>query len=54
MDEEELELIGLSVVCHTEGCENEDITIEVLADAQSPVVICGPCGQEITDVTPQD
>jgi hypothetical protein len=33
--------------CHTTGCENENIGIEILDP--SPNVVCGPCGIEITD-----
>ena len=33
--------------CHTDGCENNGIGIEILDPAD--MVICGPCGQEITD-----
>jgi hypothetical protein len=35
------------VTCHTTGCENENIGIEVIDPA--PNVYCGPCGVEITD-----
>lgn len=35
------------VTCHTSGCENENIGIEVIDPA--PTVTCGPCGVEITD-----
>jgi hypothetical protein len=35
------------VTCHTEGCENNGIGIEVLDPM--PTVICGACGIEITD-----
>ncbi len=35
------------VTCHTTGCENENIGIEFVDPADT--VICGPCGQEITD-----
>jgi hypothetical protein len=35
------------VTCHTVGCENKDIGIEVVDPVET--VICGPCGQEITD-----
>jgi hypothetical protein len=35
------------VTCHTSGCENENIGIEFVDPAD--VVICGCCGQEITD-----
>lgn len=43
------------VTCHTKGCENENIGIEFFDPADT--VICGPCGQEITDkveVTPEE
>jgi hypothetical protein len=35
------------VTCHTTGCENENISIELIDP--EPTVICGACGQEITD-----
>jgi hypothetical protein len=35
------------VICHTAGCENENIGIEFVDPA--PTVICGVCGVEITD-----
>jgi hypothetical protein len=35
------------VTCHTENCLNNGIAIEILDP--EPTVICGPCGQEITD-----
>ena len=38
--------------CTTVGCENADIPIQVTADATDPTVICGPCGQPITNITP--
>jgi hypothetical protein len=43
------------VTCHTTACENENIGIEFIDP--EPTVICGPCGQEITDkveVTPKE
>ena len=40
------------VTCHTDGCENSDIAIIIGADAENPIVVCGPCGQQITDVQP--
>lgn len=40
------------VTCHTEGCENAEIVIRVSAVADSPHVVCGPCGIQIEDVTP--
>jgi hypothetical protein len=38
------------VTCHSAGCENSDITIRVSAVADSPYVVCGPCGVQIEDV----
>lgn len=35
------------VTCHTVGCENENISIEIVDPANT--VICGVCGVEITD-----
>jgi hypothetical protein len=46
------ELAQFNVTCHTEGCENTEITIEVSAVAEAPHVICGPCGIQIEDVVP--
>jgi hypothetical protein len=37
----------LIVTCKIEKCENQNIAIEILEP--SDTVICGPCGQEITD-----
>lgn len=37
----------INVTCHTENCENADIIIPFEDPAET--VICGPCGQEITD-----
>lgn len=36
-------------ICHTEGCGNAGIGMQVPDDAES--VACGPCGQTITDLT---
>jgi ribosomal protein S27E len=35
------------VTCHTSECENENIAIKFPDPADT--VICGPCGNEITD-----
>jgi hypothetical protein len=44
-----LEYTMKSVTCHTEGCENQDIAIVVpLVDGGN--VVCGVCGNEITDI----
>lgn len=34
--------------CHTVGCENQLVPIPVTGEVQ---VVCGPCGQPITDLT---
>jgi hypothetical protein len=50
-----------TVTCHTEGCENEDIPLEMQLTWTDPdtgdtytvgSVSCGPCGQPITDIQP--
>ena len=35
------------VTCHTERCENSGIAIPFLDAAE--MLVCGPCGNEITD-----
>lgn len=47
-----MDYIDYTVICHTEGCENENIAIVVPAAAENPCVICGPCGNQITDLVP--
>jgi hypothetical protein len=42
--------IEATVTCHTENCENRDIPIPVEM-VIGGTVICGPCANEITDVT---
>lgn len=37
--------------CRTIGCENAGIEIELIQ--VSELVVCGPCGEPITDITPQ-
>lgn len=44
------------LTCHTQGCGNEGVPIELdIIDPETgePVssVLCGPCGQPITDVS---
>ena len=46
------EMAEFDVTCHSAGCENSDITIRVSAVADSPYVVCGPCGIQIEDVIP--
>jgi hypothetical protein len=38
------------VICRVEGCENENIVINISSEDKSPVVVCGPCGTLITDI----
>lgn len=35
--------------CHTPTCENQGVPILVPEDAET--VVCGPCGQPITDLS---
>jgi hypothetical protein len=37
------------LICHTEGCHNENIPIELIYE-DDVAVHCGPCGLEITDI----
>lgn len=46
------EFAPFDVVCHTADCGNSEQSIQVLAIQPDPLVICGVCGQLITDVTP--
>jgi hypothetical protein len=41
--------VTATVTCHTENCENCDIAIEVQM-VEGGAVVCGPCGQIITDI----
>jgi hypothetical protein len=51
-----------TVTCHTDGCENNGIPIEMdltFTDDEDNVhtvgsVSCGPCGQPITDIEHDD
>lgn len=45
-----LELAQFTAICHTNGCENKDIDIEITAPKENPYVICGPCNTHIQDV----
>lgn len=37
-----------NLTCHTSGCENNGIAI--LFEDPAELCICGPCGQQITDI----
>jgi transcription elongation factor Elf1 len=52
MEDTEIEFIEYQVTCRTEGCENSDITINIQAPKENAHIVCGVCGQQITDVTP--
>lgn len=45
--------LQFNVICHTEGCENAEIVIEIPSYDEVPVVVCGPCLKPITDVKPK-
>jgi hypothetical protein len=49
---DDLVLAEFDVTCHSAGCENSDIVIRINAIADSPHIICGPCGIQIEDVIP--
>lgn len=40
------------VTCHTDGCENSEIPIEVKIDISGMLVFCGPCALPIEDIVP--
>lgn len=39
-------------VCRTSGCESEDVPLH-LELIEGTQVVCGQCGEQITDLTPQ-
>ncbi|QFP94275.1 hypothetical protein QDW47_gp20 [Microbacterium phage AnnaLie] len=48
--DDELDPVAWHVTCHTDGCENAGIPILILATQDPPLVVCGPCGAQITDL----
>lgn len=40
------------VTCHTDGCENAEIPIQVSVDISGMLVYCGPCAVKIEDIVP--
>lgn len=40
-----------NVVCRTADCINDGVVIQIMSDDDVPIVLCGPCGNEITDIT---
>jgi hypothetical protein len=41
----------VTVTCHTEGCGNAEVAIDISRLDDTIPVVCGPCGQPITDVS---
>lgn len=42
----------VTVTCETDGCANAGHAIPLhVADEPNPAVVCGVCGQPITDIT---
>lgn len=51
MDDDPM-FVMFTVTCHTAGCGNADVPIDVLApDVDTPLVVCGVCGYPITTLT---
>lgn len=48
--EEQAPIVLARVCCHVEGCENAEIHLNVPVEAIDPHVVCGPCGNTITDI----
>lgn len=48
MEEDEEDLRLYYVTCPCEACPNHSVTIEVIAPAGNPHVICGPCETLLT------
>lgn len=38
------------VICKTDGCENKDVVCEIINPDEMPLVICGVCEKQITDI----
>lgn len=50
----EYNLVNANVTCHVEECENEGMVITIAVDAGAPVVVCGACTNQITDVVMEE
>jgi hypothetical protein len=44
-----LPIAEYGVTCRTPGCENQGVTLRVMATVGAEHVVCGPCGNHITD-----
>lgn len=49
MEEENLKTVSL--VCHTEGCVNNGVALQLTTLTSTNQFFCGPCDQPITDIT---
>ena len=49
---EQLQIADVDVTCLTVGCVNENITIAVKVLWPDGACLCGPCGNEIAFVMP--
>lgn len=38
-------------VCHSDACENQFLKIEATATEENPLIFCGVCQKQITDIT---
>jgi len=43
-------MLDFIVTCHTEGCDNADIPIDIIVEDAEPIVICGVCSVTIIDI----
>lgn len=49
--EEEIGTREAVVTCHTDGCPNAEHAISLdIPDVTEPQVVCGPCGNTISDI----
>ena len=46
-----IEYVEMTVICHTENCFNDGISIVIDCALPECIVFCGVCNQEITDKT---
>lgn len=43
-------MLDFIVTCHTDGCMNAEIPIDIVTEDAEPIVICGVCSVTITDI----
>ena len=49
---EQMQFATVIVACNTNGCENQNIDLEVRVFYPSGIVMCGPCSNEIAFTMP--